>query len=487
MAISKDRWVLAAILVSESAWVFAALGAAAVVGGGPDGGSPGSPLSWPALLAIMGSSMFLTRLGRLKFSSVDVTRTVRPLLGVAVVYLTVGTQVVPGSSGVDLLWVTRFGSPTAPEGFTFNAVLGSVIGTVMWWRAGGLGAGEEPVLSLERSFRLGLLALAIATAVDIVSDVSIYAFPMVFVFFASALGGLSIGHLMPESEDSTSSSAWPKLISGTIAGILAIGLFFMLFRGLLSYLSTPLLTALSAVATVIVWVVLVPIAFLLNLFNDLLIALFSRDGDRPAERPDDQRFEGPPEDPLEGFEGAEGEGAESLFDFVQLVEWALMALVALFLLYLLAMAFRRIISGGRAGPEGHRESVREEADTVSDVAKLLRRLLPDWLKRRRAQERLTLPDGPPGIVSAVRVYYQLLSMAEDRGTTRSPQETAIEFQRTLEALFPHDLVNMATAAFNRAFYGRHPASDVEIATLESSLQAIASDKRGPGSRAPASS
>lgn len=481
-----DRWVLAANLVSESAWVFAALGAAAVVGSGPGGGSPGSPLSWPALLAIMGSSMFLARLGRLKFSSVDVTQTVRPLLGVTVVYLTVGTQIVPGSGGIDLLWVTRFGSPTAPEGFTFTAVWGSVIGTVMWWRAGGLGAGDEPVLSLERSFRFGLLALAIATAVDIVSDVSIYAFPMVFVFFASALGGLSIGHLLPESEDSTSAGAWPKVISGTIAGIVAIGLFFMVFyRGLLSYLFEPLLTALSAVAAVIVWVVFVPIAFLLNLFNDLLIALFSRDIDQEAQRPS-PRFDRGPEDRREPLEEASGEGAESLFDFVQLVEWALLALVALVLLYVLAMAFRRVLSGGRARSEGQRESVREEADPMSDVARLLWQLLPDWLKQRRAKDGLTLPDGPPGIVSPLRIYYQLLSMAEDRGIARGSHQTSIEFQRTLEALFPHDLVRTATAAFNRAFYGLHPSSDVDIAKLESALQAIPGDKPGRGSRAPAS-
>ena len=197
------------------------------------------------------------------------------------------------------------------------------------------------------------------------------------------------------------------------------------YRGLLSYLFEPLLTALSAVAAVIVWVVFVPIAFLLNLFNDLLIALFSRDIDQEAQRPS-PRFDRGPEDRREPLEEASGEGAESLFDFVQLVEWALLALVALVLLYVLAMAFRRVLSGGRARSEGQRESVREEADPMSDVARLLWQLLPDWLKQRRAKDGLTLPDGPPGDSEPVE---DLLSASQHGGGQRHRQGVPSDLDR----------------------------------------------------------
>ena len=78
------------------------------------------------------------------------------------------------------------------------------------------------------------------------------------------------------------------------------------------------------------------------------------------------------------------------------------------------------------------------------------------------------------MVEALRIYYQMVTMAERRGFRRRAHETASEFQATLETVFPRDLVRMATAAFNRAFYGNHPELKERIDQMRTSL----ASKRG---------
>ena len=68
----------------------------------------------------------------------------------------------------------------------------------------------------------------------------------------------------------------------------------------------------------------------------------------------------------------------------------------------------------------------------------------------------------------------LQTMAEDKGSARPPSETATEYQRTLERLFPRNLVRMATGAFNRAIYGHHSASDEQISQIRQSINSIKS-------------
>jgi hypothetical protein len=139
---------------------------------------------------------------------------------------------------------------------------------------------------------------------------------------------------------------------------------------------------------------------------------------------------------------------------------------------MLVLALRRLFAYHPEHTLGARESVTENVDVLADMGKLLLKLIPGRLTRFRRRERFALPDGPPGIVNTLRLYYELLTMAEDKGSIRPRHETPIEFQRTLEGLFPRNLVRMATTAFNRACYGHHPASDDQVAQMRSSIRNI---------------
>ena len=470
MSRSQDRWVLAAIVVSESAWLFAVSGVVAVALG-----RDGSPLGWLAMLWIMGLSLLVARFSPSKVAAIEVVQLIRTLLGAALVYLTVATQVSPGAISADLLWIGKIFSEYAPDGYTFKALAGSLIGLLLWWRTGRLPAVEFPIDSLAFSFRIGLLALALATAVDIVHPADLHTFPMIFIFFAAGLAGLGIGHLLPESKHSAKARTWPKVIAGVVSTILVIGLALSLLnRGALAYLSAPALGALNALVDGIFWGIVIPVAFVFNLFVEGLIRFFDRvfagiQDEEPSE------FVAPAaQDVAAAMAQEEEEGAGLFYMIIQIIEWAFLAVVALLILYLLVKAVRRWLAPRPEPTLGRRESVREGATPLSDIAKLLLNLIPDWLRMGGRKPTFALPSGPSGIVEVLRIYYDLLHMAEDKGYLRCPHETTTEFQVTLERVIPRELVRAATAAFNRAFYGHHPATEEQIAQMRSSVQGLAS-------------
>jgi hypothetical protein len=90
---------------------------------------------------------------------------------------------------------------------------------------------------------------------------------------------------------------------------------------------------------------------------------------------------------------------------------------------------------------------------------------------------LKLPEDEPDVVEVFRVYFRLLTLAENRGHPRRLHQTPTEYQRTLERIFPRDLVRTVTAAFVRACYGHHPAPRRQIDEMRASLEQLA---RGGG-------
>ena len=466
MSLSQYRWVLAATVVSESSWLFSLLGMVALALA-----RDGSPLGWLAMLSILGLSVVVGRLSPSNVAAIEAVYLVRTLIGAIIVYLTVATQVGPG---IDLTWVAKLMSEGAPDGYAFRGIAGSIVGVLLWWRGGRLTVVEEPTDSLGFSFRLGVLVFALTTVVDIANPADLYTFPMIFIFFAAGLGGLSIGHLLPESEQSAEAKIWPKVIGGLVVTVLFIGLLVSLLqRGALSYLSNLALAALNAVVQGILWGIVIPIAYVFNLIMNAVIALFDGAFAGVREGPSETRFRTAQEF-AEAVEQQEEEGA-ALFSFViQIVEWVFLAVIALFLLFLLGRAFSRLLRRRPEQTMGMRESIKEDANPFKDIASLLSTLTPDWLRPGGGRKSFALPHGPPGIVEVLRIYYDLLRLAEVSGIQRRSCETATEFQSALERVLPAELVRMITGAFNRALYGHHPATEEQIAQMRASLKGLTS-------------
>ena len=125
-----------------------------------------------------------------------------------------------------------------------------------------------------------------------------------------------------------------------------------------------------------------------------------------------------------------------------------------------------------------RESLSEDTDPANDLARLLFNLLPDRFRRKRIGYRLRLPDDDSGIVDVFRIYFGMLMLAEDRGRPRPRSQTPIEYQSSLEGMFPRNLVRNVTAAFNRACYGHQPATRAEIAEMRGALERVAAESGG---------
>ena len=462
MPLRQDRVVLAAHVVAESAWVFALAGIVGALAG-----FDSSPLSWYGVAGILGLSVFLSRLTPRKGEKVEVMYALMAVLGLAVVYVAVALHVEPGQ--IRPAWPIDWLINDAPGGYTSRGAFGAILGVLLWWRGTRVASNEFPTDDLSFTFRVGMLVLVAALIYDLNTDQSLSTFPMVFLFFGSSLIGLSAGHLLEESRHSADERTWPKAIGATVAAITAFGLLVALInRGVLSFLSKPATAALDALARGVIWGIFAPIAFVFDVIVGWLINLlgiFKGEQEQPQEEeinPEIQGF-------LETLQEEQEAASEGFALVLQIIEWALVAVIVAIVLLLLGKAFRRVLRGRDRQTEGQRDSVAQDANPVGDVAKLALRLVPDVLKRPQ-RKGYRVPDGPPGIVEAFRLYYDMLDTAEEHGITRRKYDTPTEFQGRLEEMFPADVVRPPTESFNLAIYADVPSDRSMIQRLRQGLK-----------------
>ena len=462
MPLRQDRVVLAAHVVAESAWVFALAGIVGTLAG-----FNSSPLSWYGVVGILGLSVLLSRITPREGEKAEVRYALMAVLGLMVVYVSVALNVDPGE--IRPAWAIDWLINDAPGGYTSRGMFGAILGVLLWWRGTRVSSNEFPADALSFTFRVGMLVLVVALIYDLNTDESLSTFPMVFLFFGSSLIGLSAGHLLEESQRSAGERTWPKAIGATVAGITTFGLLVALVnRGVLSFLSKPATAALEALARGVLWGIIAPIAFVFDVVVGWLISLlgiFRGEREQPQEEeinPEIQGF-------LETLQEEQAAASEGFATVLQIIEWALVAIVVVIVLLILGRAFRRVLRGRDRGTDGQRDSMVQEANPVGDVAKLALRLVPDVLKRPQ-RKGYRVPDGPPGIVEAFRLYYDLLDTAEEQGITRRKYDTPTEFQGRLERTFPADVVRPSTESFNLAIYADVPADRSMIRRLRQGLR-----------------
>ena len=461
---------MAATAILESVWAYAGV---AVVG--VYSGLDGSPLSWVAAMAVLGISLIVARTLAMVMMPVWLPYLIQMVAGSLVIYLTMASQVQSGGQVFDLGWLSAVSSDTAPTGYPFSVGLAGFFGALLWWRGGRLASVDYPVEQLSSSFRIGIIVLGSAAFVDAFHPADLKIFPLMFVFFVSGLVGLSVGHLMPASSKTAGQRAWPRVIGAVVGMVVVVGLLFSLLQhGVLTLISTPAVWLIKALATAILIVVVVPIAYIFTFLISGLFNLLIR-GMGEAELPDFELPEGLGEAFLALGDEVEETGPSTL---LQVIEWTLVVVVILAVLYILALAFRRRTRWLRVDQEGTRESLSEDVDPTVDLARLLFNLLPERFRRRRPGYGLRLPDDESEIADVFRVYFGMLMLAEDRGRPRPPNQTPTEYQSSLESVFPRNMVRTVTVAFNRACYGHQPATRAEIDEMRGALERAAAEIGG---------
>ncbi len=464
MSSFQARLVAAAILLAESAWLYALFGVVGLAMG-----IGGSPIGWPAVVAVLIAAFALTRFIQLIVMPMAVAGATEMALGAAVLYLTFGTQFGAGQ-GLDVAWVGRIGSEAAGERSIPEVVFGTAFAVLLWWRGARLASTFDLADWLADSFRLGMLVLAIAAVVDVFSEADLNVFEAMFLFFGAGLAGMSLGQVLPASAEAVARRTWLRVIGGVVSVVVFSGLILALLEGtLLALLSRPAQALLNLFFIVFFYVLIVPVAYVVGFVMRLILNLLSRINVVPegVELDDPVSFA----ETLENLE--QGEAGASTF--VTVIEWTLVAVAVGIVLFILAKTFRRRIRlwGGRK--DGTHESVMEDADPANDLARLLLKLLPRRFTRPRGPRPFRIPGGEAGVVDVFKVYFGMLALAEKRGFPRPPAETPEEYAVTLEGLFPRDLVRTVTTAFVRACYGHHPAPRRQIDEMHSSLERLSAE------------
>ena len=469
MTPTRENLVTAALLLSESAWLVALLGILSF-----PFGATSSPISWVAVLAVMAISLVWSRLLSMVAMPTILAYGLQMMVGVVVVYLMVASQVSPESEALNLGWIGVLTSGEALEKFTLRALYGSLGGAALWWRGGRIGGAEIPAESLGLSFRIGIVVLAIAAVIDIANSADLNVFPMMFIFFASGVAGLVIAHMAPASRQANVTRAWTRVIGGIVGALVVLGLLFSLLqRNVLSAIAAPLLWVLELLATVVFYVIIFPLAYIIDFVTRAVFALLLWLGGEPQQERDFALPQG-----VGAFEGLgrDGEAEPAALLLLQILQWSIVAAIIAGALLVMALAYRRRYRQRSENVGGQRESVIDGADVTYDFANLLFNMLPSRFRRRSVERPLRVPAGDPNIADVFRIYFGMLMLAEEREHPRHFSETPLEFQSTLERVFPRRLVRIATRAFARACYGHHPSSRQQIDEMRTELERVANSK-----------
>lgn len=470
--------MLGALLLAESAWLYAGI---AIIGVAMD--IEGSPLGWTSVLIIMTASLLIARKSPSDVEAVEMVYVARTLVGLIITYLLISTQISTDSSALSFEpgWLIRMGSEPHPYGL--KGAVGIGIGIALWLRGARLATVGNPTRSLGLSFGLGVVVLALALIVDTGLGSGLNTGSLVFVFFASGLAGLGGGNLLQSR--SVKAKSWPRIIGGFVLVILVIGLLVSFLQGeLLSSASNPVSALLGAIVKGLTWAIIIPIAFVASGGVELILSFFGREDFNPelgssadptpmAGRSLEELLEaaealGEQEPSLiENILGLIESAAANVFHLAALALPIIAAMVALAILAKLLRGLRE--KRPRESLAGEREYVGEDADYVSDFAGLLWNMLSDRLRRRRGKN-MTIPDGPPGIVEVFRIYYRLLKKAEEKGEARRLHQTTMEFQKPLETIVSKNSALLATTYFNQACYGHQAVTEEELDRLRLALK-----------------
>ena len=473
MTLTRERLTYATLVVSESAWLFAfitILGVAA--------GSTGSPLSYFAILGLLGLSTLMYSFIRWKnFQAFELFYIGATLFGMVLAYMVVAAAYFPDET-FTINWVSLVIDSTIKEqGRTFHGVAGGILAVGMWFRGIRLAMVPYPEKSLRLSFRLGLFFVGFAAVMDILIEDQLNVFAMVLIFFGAGLAGLNIGHLVSETSASAQTRTWPKVMGLAVIGVLVVGgMFGFLQQSWLEWVTTPVKFVFDRVIEGVLLIIGVPLVLVLEGINSAMDAFFNPVEEPPPEfdaTPTPTPTPGPPVD--FGFGGGGFDNARApdfLLFILQFVRYGLVVATVVVVSIFLYVLARKVARKLRRDDEPDRESILDEMNFASDIGDLFSDFMSNVrdLFKGAGRRIFRLPEGPPGVVEALRLYYQMLTTAEQNEVPRPDHYTPNEFRRDLRRVFPNELVEPATDAFNRAQYGDIPTTSDEITKMRASFR-----------------
>lgn len=477
MNLSQHKVVLSSLVVTESTWIFGIIGVVGLILG-----LEGSPIDWPIVALIMAGSVIFIQAQPFEKMRPVYVGILRTISLAAILYFGIALSISDADVIIDLNWIFDIFSSSPPDNYMFHIGLSLIAGFILWLRGAKLSSVISPVDTLSKSFRVGIIALAFAAIIDILQPYDMGMFLVMFIFFAAGLVGLSAGYLMPESSTSSDNKTWLKVISVIVSVVLSVGVMISVIHKIITSFLSGQFDSAGSVIEWVLFIVISPIVFIFELFNKGLMQFFSRDFDPVAagleentsfeERPEQATSSGTQSSYSPSSDEVSIQTGIDWGDVVGVLTIAFIAVLILVIVFLLAMVIKRGMGVLTENYEGDAESLKGDSNAVVDLAKLLAGLLPRFGFGSKGSDGLRLPDGPPGVVEAIKLYYELLTVGEKNGFPRPIGKTAHEFQGVLEQIIPKNLVSSVTNAFSQALYGRIPAPDSQLDQMKLDMKPV---------------
>lgn len=348
-------------------------------------------------------------------------------------------------------------------------VLAAALGVVLWWRGTSHGRGRIDSETVEGVFKIGVASLVVSVLIVpalgslskafIDSNLAVY----VLGFFSSGLVSLSMARLEAIRRQSQSvgdraldfNRQWLGVLLGIVALLLMLALGFaqLVSLDLVASLGGPVLKLLDLLTTVFLYVVVLPIGFLLEGITFLIRLLFHPGSPQPLP-PNDMSF-------LQRLQQEANGGVNGLPpEIILAAKWIVISLAAALAIFLLSRSIRRWNERERE------DEVTEERDSVWTKGTLLQVIL-SWLRslsRRLFGKRLvSAPDpaaqqppvatGPETALTIRRIYRDLLRLGTSIGLRRRRGETPYEHLPRLQSeLSPPADVAALTEIYVKARY-----------------------------------
>ncbi|MCH8234691.1 MAG: DUF4129 domain-containing protein [Chloroflexi bacterium] len=457
----RGRLIMFSLWVSESARMFAFAAIATLMVG-----LSTAPLAWVAVAAIMGVSMaanWVVGGGKGDLVSLAIVQAV---VGLPVIYLAPAVRAIGAEPGLDLGWPLALTGGELGGDAVFGVIVALILALAAWLRGAALLNSDEPESGQRMIFYTGAAALGILLLLERITHSDVDARFLILPFFASALGGMVVNHLVAARDGNRGSAFWGRFMTMAVSGILLSAIAITALAVLWIDAIRAVGHLLGVVAGWILIAIAVPFALLAMGLVYLLKLVRGEGGSGGFLRTDS----GVPGNLRERATSA-GEGGSSVFDtVVEVIKFPLAIIVLLAIGVVLYLTFRRYLGKRRKRFGADRESVRGDADAGKDLAGLLGRLLPEWMRRRgEAGVERRFPPDEPGISEVFQLYFSYLKAAARKGMVTESGRTPNELRIAMSRALPGTPVDLMTERFNAACYGHEPSSDEVVTRLRSGL------------------
>jgi hypothetical protein len=462
---------------------------AALLGPWTDLSHPHTLLSAPSVFALLVVAALSTQaLGR-HAARTRLARVGLLGLGVVAVLLVVRVDQYPDARGLE--WVVQtVAALAALIGHLSGVAFAFVLALLIWWRGVRLGSQMPTSADVEGAFRWGIgslvvfaLVVAATTRRTPLASLEAETTPYVVGFFFVSLLTLALARLESLRTRTRALGVNGQWLSVLVSAAGLIVLVALLIAQIMSFdvlivATRPLFDLLGLIILAVLYVVLIPLAYIVEFLVFAVLSLLRLDSQRQ------------PPDPMQPSDVDEMLRRIFALYIPPEVILALKAAGAVLLLALGLMLVARALARWRPA-RVEDEAAEEERDSVFDRARLWNALRA-WLGSlfgRSAQSAVGLSSGAEAVLvgqdvrgaSVRELYRRLLRRGEDGGAHRAAATTPLEHLPALRnVLEPDDDVAALTDAYIEARYAERTAVEAEIDTLRARLDAVRPKSSGTG-------